>query len=191
MTDKVCVICDGSDNLAKAVCCRVIICIQCVLKQERKQCSACRAEPYEVLMGGCKLDVPNTRGYTQADLDDGDDGDDNYSESKCMRCGAQMYNSDEEVCYPCRFKETCHLEKLEGIVLRHSIEVQVEYATTRKEMFDFNRGRNIGYEMGKMIMVHLSTFHKLEKESKEFFDRCELGYKLGMFSGKHKSGAMN
>lgn len=62
-----CVICCESSTFS-TVCCKQAMCLQCLFNLERKQCSACRCEPLEIIdQNGKTISIPNTRGYTQHD----------------------------------------------------------------------------------------------------------------------------
>lgn len=94
-----CVICLEISTFS-TVCCKQVMCLQCLFNLEKKQCSACRCEPLQITDSNGKIiNVPNTRGYVQPDLDP-DDGwhtdTDTESESE--------YDYDQRICDHCGFE---------------------------------------------------------------------------------------
>ena len=92
-----CIICDQAWN-HKLTCCNKLICIQCVLKLERKRCPNCQCEPLNIKTKlGKVLEVPNTRGYTQDDPVIDNDLDTHFDSplggNPCSRCDEITYLS--------------------------------------------------------------------------------------------------
>ena len=99
-----CVICLEISTFS-TVCCKQVMCLQCLFNLEKKQCSACRCEPLQISDSNGKIiNVPNTRGYVQPDPDP-DDGWHTESESEseseseaeycvCRHCGNESCLDD-------------------------------------------------------------------------------------------------
>jgi len=162
-----CPICTDRDNIHITTittgCCDNDMCLQCVLKLERKCCPFCRDTPFKISMGGKELSVPNTRGYTQDDDDDDDDDVPNPTVEVCIRCQDEDNTGTCEtvtgfvLCPNCRYYTDHHMELIEEISDVHRLELGATYADNASFLIGYRYGIKIADIEKKKTRAELSA----------------------------------